>query len=115
MANAKKYKVTGAVAVVRAGGASRYLYKGAPVPEQADNLEHLIAVGLVSLDKVATELAAATSSESSPAQTPAQKAAAAKAAADAKAKADADAAKKAEAEAKAAADAAAAEAAAGGK
>lgn len=44
----KKHIVTGPVAVAEfAGGASRYLYKGAILPEGCTNLAHLKAVGLV--------------------------------------------------------------------
>lgn len=44
----KKHIVTGPVAVAEfAGGASRYLYKGATLPEGCTNLAHLKAVGLV--------------------------------------------------------------------
>ena len=44
----KKHIVIGPVAVAEfAGGASRYLYKGAILPEGCTNLAHLKAVGLV--------------------------------------------------------------------
>ena len=44
----RKHIVTGPVAVAEfAGGASRYLYKGAILPEGCTNLAHLKAVGLV--------------------------------------------------------------------
>lgn len=41
------YRVKTAAAVVKIGGSERYMYRGAPVPESATNLEHLLAVGLV--------------------------------------------------------------------
>lgn len=42
--------VSGAAAVVKVAGVSRYLDRGAPVPEEADSdsVEHLAAVGLIS-------------------------------------------------------------------
>ena len=42
--------VSGAAAVVKVAGVSRYLDRGATVPEEADSdsVEHLAAVGLIS-------------------------------------------------------------------
>lgn len=39
--------VNAAAAVVRAGGADRYLYRGATLPDGVENLDHLAAIGLV--------------------------------------------------------------------
>lgn len=39
--------VNAAAAVVRVGGADRYLYRGATLPEGAENLKHLAAAGLI--------------------------------------------------------------------
>lgn len=36
-----------AAAVVRVGGADRYLYRGATLPEGTENLKHLAAAGLI--------------------------------------------------------------------
>lgn len=45
---AEQHIVAGPVAVVELeGGASRYLYRGFPLPEGCTNLNHLLAVGLV--------------------------------------------------------------------
>lgn len=47
---AEQHIVAGPVAVAEfAGGASRYLYKGSPLPEGCTNLDHLLAVGLVAI------------------------------------------------------------------
>lgn len=47
---AEQHIVAGPVAVAEfAGGASRYLYKGSPLPEGCTNLVHLLAVGLVAI------------------------------------------------------------------
>lgn len=39
--------VKAAAAVIRVGGADRYLYRGATLPEGVENIEHLAAIGLV--------------------------------------------------------------------
>ena len=39
--------VDAAAAVVRAGGADRYMYRGATLPDGVENIEHLAAVGLI--------------------------------------------------------------------
>ena len=39
--------VKGAAAVVTVGGADRYLYRGAPLPEGVENLRHLAEIGLI--------------------------------------------------------------------
>lgn len=48
----KRYVVTGRVAVVRTkDGSERYLYRNAPVDPDAfdaENIEHLVGIGLVS-------------------------------------------------------------------
>lgn len=47
--------VNAAAAVVRAGGADRYMYRGATLPDGVENIEHLAAVGLVAEVKPAAE------------------------------------------------------------
>ena len=41
------YRVVGAIAVVDVAGTSRYLDRGAVLPDGVTNLEHLLSVGLV--------------------------------------------------------------------
>ena len=53
---AEQHIVAGPVAVAEfAGGASRYLYKGSPLPEGCTNLSHLLDVGLVAIGEPGQE------------------------------------------------------------
>lgn len=47
--------VTAAAVVANIGGADRYLYRGAVLPDGVENLEHLSSAGLVAEVKPAAE------------------------------------------------------------
>lgn len=44
---AAQYVVTGAAVAARVAGSDRYYERGAVLPEGVDNIDHLVAVGLV--------------------------------------------------------------------
>ncbi|MBM6622665.1 hypothetical protein JTF08_13700 [Micrococcaceae bacterium RIT802] len=95
------HKVKAAAAVVVIGGADRYLYQGAVVPDGVDtkDLDRLVKAGL--LEKVEVKTAAEAEADAdAKAKQDADAAAAAKAKADADAKAKADADAKAKANTK---------------